>query len=96
MRGLILAIAREELEVAHFMDGLTDEQRSAGLGAATSYFELAKSFYPADAVPAGEAAWGASLGPRLPLRLAFGGLRCPGAPIRFSKTLGSGISEGKT
>ncbi len=61
VRGLLMALARKNLEVAHFMDGLTDEQRTASLHLATSNYELAKRFYPEDTVPAVEAAWAASL-----------------------------------
>jgi hypothetical protein len=61
VKGLILALARKDLEVAYFMDGLTEAQRATALKAATSYYELAKRFYPADAVPAVEAAWAESL-----------------------------------
>ena len=61
MKGLILAFARKSLEMAHFMDGLTDEQRAVSLEVATDYYELAKCFYPADVVPKLEAAWAADL-----------------------------------
>lgn len=61
VKGLILALARKELEIARFMDGLPDEYRVGCLETATAYYELAKGFYPADKVPAVEAAWAASL-----------------------------------
>jgi hypothetical protein len=61
VKGLILSLTRKNLEIAHFMDRLTDEQRAASLNAATSYYELAEGFYTAGAVPAVEAAWAASL-----------------------------------
>jgi hypothetical protein len=61
VKGLILALARKELEIARFMDGQTDRQREAALKAATSKYELAKRFCPADSVPAVEAAWAAEL-----------------------------------
>lgn len=61
VKGLIMAFASKNLEAAHFMDGLTDEQRASSLQAATAYYELAKGFYPAETVPAVEAAWAASL-----------------------------------
>lgn len=61
VKGLILALARKKLEIAHFMNGLKDKQRAATLETATAYYELAKGFYTADAVPTVEAAWAASL-----------------------------------
>jgi hypothetical protein len=61
VKGLIIALARKELEVAHFMDGQTDEQREASRNTATAYYELAKGFYAADKVHAVEAAWSAAL-----------------------------------
>jgi hypothetical protein len=61
VRGLILAIARKQLEISKFMDGLTDSQRASAWQCAVSYYELAKGFYDADKVPALEAAWAASI-----------------------------------
>lgn len=61
VKGLILAMARKYFETAYFMDGLTDDQRAASRKAAVSYYELAKGFYSAEAVPGVEAAWAASL-----------------------------------
>jgi hypothetical protein len=49
------------LELAYFMNGLTDGQRDVARKAATAYYEMAKGFYAADALPAVEAAWAADL-----------------------------------
>ena len=48
VKGLLLAAARKELEIVCFMNGLSDEQRTVSAQVATSYYELAKGFYPAD------------------------------------------------
>jgi hypothetical protein len=61
VKGLILAMARKDLEVAHFSQGLTDEQRESSRRAATAYYELAKGFYSPDRVVAVEEAWATSL-----------------------------------
>ena len=41
MKGLILAMARKELEIAYYMDGLTDEQRAVSTKLANANYELA-------------------------------------------------------
>ena len=61
VKGLILALGRKKLEIGYFMDGLTDEERVALLNSATSYYNLARGFYPTDKVPALELAWAAEL-----------------------------------
>jgi hypothetical protein len=61
VKGLLLAMARQELETAHFAAGLTDEQRESSRRAATAYYELAKGFYPPEKAASVEAAWTASL-----------------------------------
>jgi hypothetical protein len=61
VKGLILAMARQELDTAHFVHGLTDEQRESSRRCATAYYDLAKGFYPADQTTAVEAAWASSL-----------------------------------
>jgi hypothetical protein len=61
VKGLFLAIARKLMETAHFMDGLTDEQRQSAHRAAENTYEFAKGFFPTDAVPTIEAAWAATL-----------------------------------
>ena len=60
VKNLLLASARKELEIAHLMSGLSDEQRTVSAQVAASYNELAKGFYPADTMPAVEAAWNSS------------------------------------
>ena len=57
VKGLLLALARKELEVAHFMYGLTDDQREVSLRAAKSTYELAKGLYSPDVQPAVEGLW---------------------------------------
>ena len=57
VKGLLLALAWRELQISAFMWGLTAEQRKYFADAASTYYELAKTFYPAHAVPAVEAAW---------------------------------------
>jgi hypothetical protein len=57
VKGLWLAIARKELELSDFEDGMTLEQRLASRQAATSYYELAKGFYLPEQQEAVEAAW---------------------------------------
>ena len=61
VKGLILALARKDIEVAYLMEGLPVERRIALIKAATSYYELAKGFYPERIVPAIESAWAAIL-----------------------------------
>lgn len=58
---MILALARKELEIAHYMDGLTEKQRLSKQATAEAYYELAKGFYPVDKQPGVEAAWAISL-----------------------------------
>ena len=60
VKGLLLAMARKELELARFHRGLTDQQRHSALKTAAAYYELAKGYYPLEARPAIEAAWTAS------------------------------------
>jgi hypothetical protein len=54
-------MACKQLEVGHFMDGLSEDQRASSIKAAHAQYELAKGFYPADVVPKIEAAWAATL-----------------------------------
>lgn len=61
VKGLMFAFARKHLETAHFMDGLTDDQRAWSRRAAITYYELAKSFYSAGDVSSVETAWATSL-----------------------------------
>jgi hypothetical protein len=61
VKGLLFAIARKELELSDFGDGLTIEQRLSTKAAATSYHELAKGFYAPHQQDAVDAAWQASL-----------------------------------
>jgi hypothetical protein len=61
VKGLILAMARKELEMARFQAGLSEQQRRIALRTATAYFELAKGFYTAEARPAIDAAWAATI-----------------------------------
>lgn len=60
VKGLLLAIARKKFEVAHFMAGLTGEQRETCQRTAQAYFELARGFYPDNVKPAVDAAWAES------------------------------------
>ena len=60
VKGLLLAIARKELEVGHFLAWPTAEQRASSQRAAQTYFDLAKGFYPEAMRPALDAGWAAS------------------------------------
>ena len=57
VKGLLLALARKEHEISCFMDGIDDERRAGSLKCATSYYELAKGFYPKEEQSQVEAAW---------------------------------------
>jgi hypothetical protein len=61
VRGLLLAIARKELEISDFEDDITPDQRTAYRNTATLYYELAKGCYPPDQQDAVEAAWRAAM-----------------------------------
>jgi hypothetical protein len=61
VKGLLLAIAHKKLQSSYFEDDLTVEQRVVSRNIATSYYELAKAFYPLDQQEAIEEAWLSSL-----------------------------------
>jgi hypothetical protein len=59
--SLILALARKELEIGHFMAGLSDEYRESCIKCAKSFYEMAKKFCSQDMLLPIETAWAASL-----------------------------------
>lgn len=61
VKGLLLAMARHDLDASHFAQGWTDEQRESGIKAATAVYELARGLYAHEEVAGVEAAWAGSL-----------------------------------
>jgi hypothetical protein len=59
--SLMLALARKELEIGHFMAGLSDEYRESCIKCAKSYYDMAKNFCSQDMILRIETAWVASL-----------------------------------
>lgn len=60
-KGLMLALARKELEISYFMDDITQEQRIASMNSAKNFYNMAKDFYPKEDIPILEKAWKYSL-----------------------------------
>ena len=61
IKGLLIAVARKQLEIGYFMDGLSQEARDTALKSAHAIYVLAHGFYGPDQRASLDEAWASSI-----------------------------------